>query len=58
MNERQTTAMGGTGVAPETGIRLEIAPIFSIRWQSTSTGEIRRDAEFYGRDARATRFQR
>ncbi len=53
--------LGGTGVSPvvsgvppETVDGRELAPDSSGRLQSTSPDEIRRDAEFNGRDARAT----
>jgi predicted AlkP superfamily pyrophosphatase or phosphodiesterase len=44
----------GTGVAPETGGRQTTDLSLSTRQQSTSPDKIRRDAEFDGRDARAT----
>jgi hypothetical protein len=57
--------MGGTGVAPvvsgvapETGGGATAAPNSFIHQQFISLDEIRRDAGFDGRDARATRFQR
>jgi primosomal protein N' (replication factor Y) len=54
--------MGGTGVAPavsgvapETVLTITPAPAANANPQSSSSNEIRRDAEFDGRDARATR---
>jgi len=53
--------LGGTGlrpvvwgVAPETAGRRMIAPPSSMNQRSISPDEIRRDAEFDGRDARST----
>ena len=42
------------GVTPETVVSRPIAPSSSNQFQSTSADEIRRDAGFDGRDARAT----
>jgi primosomal protein N' (replication factor Y) len=54
--------MGGTGVAPavsgvapETVLTITPAPAANANPQSSSSNEIRRAAEFDGRDARATR---
>ncbi|MGA2853102.1 MAG: primosomal protein N', partial [Verrucomicrobiota bacterium] len=59
--EKIKAAMGGTGVAPvvsgvapETGGGRTAAPSSSVNQPSTFPDEIRRDAGFDGRDARAT----
>jgi hypothetical protein len=64
MQEKRTMAMGGTGVtpvvsgvAPETGGGATAAPHSSICQQFISLDEIRRDAGFDGRDARAAQLR-
>ena len=59
--KRWTLAMGGTGlrpvvsgVAPETGETVTLAPEKNVNPQRPSPDKIRRDAEFDVRDARAT----
>ncbi|HTX20949.1 MAG TPA: alkaline phosphatase family protein [Candidatus Aquilonibacter sp.] len=52
--QRHGVYVGSTGVAPETGGRRTTDLLLSAGQQSTSPGEIRRDAEFGGRGARAT----
>jgi putative protease len=50
----QLRSLGGTGVAPKTSERRATIPSPSFNPQRSSPDEIRRDAEFYPRDAGAT----